>query len=79
MNKELDNCRNTTPSGQAETPNVRKQELPRTDSRQVLPPRGSNKKLYSSVVEAHVETKHTALIRSRVNQTPEMIKKLFKS
>jgi hypothetical protein len=39
MNKELDNCRSTTHKGQAETPNVRKQELPRTDSRQVLLPR----------------------------------------
>jgi ribosome recycling factor len=32
MNKELDNCRSRTPNGQAETPKVRKQELPRTDS-----------------------------------------------
>jgi hypothetical protein len=56
MNKERDNCRSTTPKGQAETPNVRKQELPRTFSREVLPPHGSNMKLYSSVVPAHVET-----------------------
>ena len=79
MNTELDNCRGTTPKGQAETPNVRKQELPRTDSRQVLSSHGSNRKLYSSVVAAHVETKHKVLIRSRVNQTSEMIKKLLKS
>jgi len=79
MNKELDNCRSTTPKGQAETPKARKQELLRTDSRQVPPPHGSNKKLYSSIVETHVETKHRVLIRSRVNQTPEMVKKLLKS
>jgi uncharacterized coiled-coil DUF342 family protein len=67
MNKELDNCRSTTPKGQAETPNVRRQELPRTDSRQVLPPHGSNRKLYSSVVAAHtsIETNHKVLIRSK--------------
>ena len=45
----------------------------------MLPPHGSNRKLYSSVIEAHVETKHEVLIRSRVNQTPEMIKKRLKS
>jgi len=76
MNKELDNCRSATPKGQAETPNVRKQEPSRTDSRQVLPPHGSNRKIYSSVVAAHVETKHKVLIRSKINQTPEMIKLL---
>lgn len=65
--------------GQAETSNVRKQELPRTDSRQVLPSHGSNRKLYSSVVATHVETKHKVLVRSKVNQTPEMIKKQVKS
>jgi hypothetical protein len=54
-------------------------KLPRTDSRQVLPPHGSNRKLHSSVVAAHVKTKHKILIRSRVNQTPDMIKKLLKS
>jgi hypothetical protein len=79
INKEFDNCRSTTPKGQTETHNFRKQELPRTDSRQVLPLYRSNRKLYSSVVAAHVETKHKVLIRSRVNQTPEMIKKLLKS
>jgi len=63
MNKELDNCRSTTHKGQAETPNLRKQELPRTNSRQLLPPHGSNRKLYSSVVAAHVETKNKVLIR----------------
>jgi len=77
MNKELNNCRSTTPKGQAETPNVRKQYLPRTDSRQVLLPHGNNRKLYSSVVAVHLETKHKVLIRSRVNQTRK-IKKLLK-
>ena len=65
--------------GQAETSNVRKQELPRTDSRQVLPSHGSNRKLYFSVVATHVETKQELLVRSKVNQTPEMIKKQLKS
>jgi hypothetical protein len=77
MNKEPDNYRSTTPKGQAETPNIRKQELLRTDSREVLPPYGSNRKLYSSVVAAHVETKLKVLIRSRLNQPTEMIKKLL--
>jgi len=62
-----------------QTPNVRKQEPPRTNSRQLVPPHGSNRKLYSSVVAAHVETKHKVLITSNVNQTPEMINKLLKS
>jgi predicted nuclease with TOPRIM domain len=78
MNKELDNCRNTTPKGQAETPNVRMQELPRTDSRQVLPPNESNRKLYSSILAGHVETKHKIFIKSRLDQSPNMIKKLLK-
>jgi hypothetical protein len=79
MNKELDNCRSMTHKGQAETPKVRKQELARTESRQVLPPHGSNRTLYSRVVATHVETKHKILIRSRVNETPDMIKKLLRS
>jgi len=79
MYKERDNCRSTTPKGQAETPNVRKQELPWTFSRQELPHHGSNRKLYSSVVTAHVETKLKVLIRSRLNQIPQMIKKLLKT
>jgi len=58
-------------------PNVHKQELRRI-IRQVLPPHGSNRKLYSSVLAAHVETTHKVLIRSRLNQAPEMIKDLLK-
>jgi hypothetical protein len=48
-------------------------------SRNYQEPHGSNRKFYSSVVAAHVETKHKILITSRVNQTPDMIKKLLKS
>ena len=43
------------------------------------PSQGTNRKLYSFVAATHVETTHKALIRSRVNQTPETIKKLLKS
>jgi hypothetical protein len=78
MNKELDNSRSTTHKGQADTPNLRKQELPRTNSRQLLPPNGSNRKLYSSVIAAHVETTHKVLITTKVNQTHEKINKLLK-
>jgi regulator of replication initiation timing len=79
MNIELDNCRSTTPKGKQEAPNAQKQELPRTDSRQVLPPFSSSRKLYSSVVAGHAENKHKILITSKVNQPPDMIKKLLKS
>jgi len=65
--------------GQAEIPNDRKQELPKTNSRKVLPPQDSNRELYSSVVAAHVEIRHKVLIRSRLSQTSEMIKKILKS
>ena len=62
-----------------ETPSVRQQEPPRPGSRQVLPPHGNNRKLYASVVAATAETKHKALVRSKINQTPEMIKNQLKS
>jgi hypothetical protein len=70
LNIDLDNRRNTTPKRHPETSNVSRQEPPRTDTRQVLPPHGSSRKLYSSVVAGQVETKHKVLIRSRANHTP---------
>lgn len=78
-NKELDSYRNTTTTRLIETPSVRQQEPPRPGSRQVLPPHGNNRKLYASVVAATAETKHKALVRSKINQTPEMIKNQLKS
>ena len=78
-NKELDSYRNTTTKRHIETPSVRQQEPPRLGSRQVLPPHGNNRKRYASVVAATAETKHKALVRSKINQTPEMIKNQLKS
>lgn len=79
LNKELVNCRSTTQKEQAEAPSVRNQEIPRIYSRQVLPSQDVSRKLYSSVAATHVETKHKVLVRSKVNQNPEMIKKLLKA
>jgi hypothetical protein len=79
LNIDVNNRRNTVPKRHPETSNGSRQEPLRTDTRQVLPPHGSNRKLYSSVVAGNVETKHKALIRSRANHTPEMITKLLKS
>jgi hypothetical protein len=45
----------------------------------VLPPYGNNRKLNASVVVASDEPKHKALIKSKINQTPEMIKNQLKS
>ena len=78
-NKELDSYRNTTTTRLIETPSVRQQEPPRPGSRQVLPPHSNNRKLYASVVAATAKTKHKALVRSKINQTPEMIKNQLKS
>jgi predicted nucleic acid-binding Zn-ribbon protein len=40
---------------------------------------GSNRKLYASVVAAAAEPKHKAMIKSKTNQTSEMIKNHLKS
>ena len=61
--------RNTTTKRHIETPSVRQQEPPRPGSRQVLPPHGNNRKLYASVVAATADTRHKAMVRSKINQT----------
>jgi len=78
-NKELDSYRNMTTKRHIETPSVRQQDPRRPGSRQVLPPHGNNRKLYASVVAVTTETKHKALVRSKINETPEMIKNQLKS
>lgn len=79
LSKELDKCRSTPQKEQPETPNAHKQGLQRSDSRQVLPSPGGNRKLYSSILAPQVETKHKVLIKSRANQNPETIKNLLKT
>ena len=78
-NKELDSYKNTTTKRHIETSYARRQEPPRLGSRQVLPPHDNNRKLYASVVATTAETKHKALVRSKINQTPEMIKNQLKT
>jgi hypothetical protein len=60
-----------------ETPSTQQQE-PRLGSRQLLPPHDNNRKLYANVVAETARSKHKALIRSKINQTPEMIENKLK-
>jgi hypothetical protein len=76
---ELDSCRSATAMRHAETSSFREREPLRTIGRQVLPPQDRNRKLYSRVVAGCAERKYKLTLRSKVNQSPDMIKKLLKS
>jgi hypothetical protein len=71
---ELDACRSATVMGHAETSCVRERELPRTISRQVLPPHEHNRKLYSRVVAGCTDRNHKLMLRSKVNQPPTFLR-----
>jgi hypothetical protein len=76
---ELDSCTSVTAMRHAVIPKFREQEPPRTISRQVLTSQDSNRKLYSRVVAGCAERKYGLTLQSKVNQPPDMIKKLLKT
>jgi hypothetical protein len=76
---ELDSCRSVTAMRHAEISNFREREPPRTISRQVLTCQDSNRKLYSRVVAGCADRKYKLTLRSKVNQPPDIIKKLLKT
>ena len=54
-------------------------ELPKTVNRQVLPPHGHPRKLYSEAVAGCEGKKFKLLLRSKDSQTPDEIKRMLKS
>jgi hypothetical protein len=77
VKSELDSYRSVTATRHAEISKFREREPPRTTSRQVLTSEDSNLKLYSRVVAGCAERKYRLTLRSKVNQPPDMIKKLL--
>ena len=78
MKTELAACRQVVEKARTETSTVHAEEPPGPGNRQVLPSRGCAPKLYSTDVSGSTERKHRLSLRSKTNQTPEIIEKILK-